>query len=58
MTLPVITSEVIYYSDFFDAPFTLVLEITAMHSEKKIPVILFTDSKSLFYIISRGYKNY
>ena len=53
VTRSVMAGEVIAFSDLFDVAATLASEIGTVLG-KKIPVQLFTDSKSLFDVISKG----
>ena len=53
VTRSVMAGKVIAFSDLFDVAATLSDELQAVLG-KKVPVQLFTDSKSLFDVISRG----
>ncbi len=46
-------AEVIAFSDAFDVGYTLATELSSLLG-RKVPLILLTDSKSLFDVISKG----
>jgi len=48
--------EVIAFSDMLDVPVTLAEELRTIY-KRVFPLHLFTDSKALFYIISKGSRN-
>ena len=54
VTRSVMAAEVISFSDMFDVCFTLAQEIRRMMKGAEIAVQLYTDSKSLFDVISKG----
>ena len=47
-------AELISFGDMFDLAFTLAEELRSLHPHNVIPVSLYTDSKSLFDVISKG----
>lgn len=53
VTRSAMAGEVIEFSDLFDVAATLADEISSIMG-KKIPVQFFTDSKSVFDVISKG----
>lgn len=56
VTRSVIGAELIAFSDMFDAAFSLAEELRTIHPKLGVPVKLYTDSKSLFDVISKGSK--
>ena len=50
----VMAAEVISFSDMFDTCYTLAQDLKPMLRNTKIPIQLYTDSKSLFDVISKG----
>jgi len=48
--------ELIAFSDMFDAAYTLAEELRQVIPAAAVPLHLFTDSKSLFDVISKGSK--
>lgn len=54
VTRSVMGAELIAFSDMFDAAFTLREELRALHPGSSIPLTLYTDSKTLFDVISKG----
>ena len=54
VTRSVMAAELIAFSDLFDVSYTLSQELRLLHPTAAVPVHLFTDSKSLFDIISKG----
>ncbi len=53
VTCSVMAAEVIAFSDAFDVGCTLAAELSGLLG-RKVPIILLTDSKSLFDVISKG----
>ncbi len=53
VTRSVMAVEVIAFSDAFDVGYTLATELSGLLG-RKVPLILLTDSKSLFDVISKG----
>ncbi len=53
VTRSVMVAEVIAFSDAFDVGYTLAAELSSL-LEKKVPLILLTDNKSLLDVISNG----
>lgn len=54
VTRSVMGAELISFSDMFDTAFTLSQELKQLLPGRNVPVNLFTDSKSLFDVISKG----
>ena len=54
VTRSVMAAEVISFSDMFDACYTLAQDLKPMLRNTQIPIQLYTDSKSLFDVISKG----
>ena len=54
VTRSVLSAELIAFSDVFDTAYTLAEEIKTALSTQKVSICLFTDSKSLLDVISKG----
>ncbi len=53
VTRSIMAAEVIAFSDAFDVGYTLATELSSLLG-KKVPLILLTDGKSLFDVITKG----
>lgn len=47
-------ADLIAFADMFDYAHTIAEELRSLHTHSSVPVKLYTDSKSLFDVISRG----
>ena len=54
VTRSVMSAEVISFSDMFDVCYKLAHDLKSMLQNREVPIQLYTDSKSLFDVISRG----
>eukprot|EP00180_Rhodochaete_pulchella_P002337 Plantae.Rhodophyta-Rhodochaete_pulchella.ctg35405.p1 GENE.Plantae.Rhodophyta-Rhodochaete_pulchella.ctg35405~~Plantae.Rhodophyta-Rhodochaete_pulchella.ctg35405.p1 ORF type:complete len:158 (+),score=15.92 Plantae.Rhodophyta-Rhodochaete_pulchella.ctg35405:206-679(+) len=56
VTRSVLAEESIAFGGIFDTAFTVSQELHRLPSKIQLPVHLFTDSKSLFAVIPKGYR--